>query len=200
MARGRKRRQQPGHGCDRETRCHVRWSVNPQDGLHRIHDTFDADIWDAIRRIFDRTWWKRLWVYREVVLARQVSLLCGDTSIDSTRLSQARALCVWLLDPRYRHSYLPFSSAAKVQAVVYHSGMNFLHEREVRTQDHGFQLPTLSLLRHCISRECTYWRDRIYAVVGLARDAGGFGDRTTGSLPKSFHRLRSDSHQPRSFA
>ena len=38
----------------------------------------DHPLWEALYNLFERPWFRRLWVIQEVVLAREVIILCGD--------------------------------------------------------------------------------------------------------------------------
>jgi Heterokaryon incompatibility protein (HET) len=39
------------------------------------------EIWNVVNRILDQPWFRRAWIYQEVLLARNVQLLYGDRSI-----------------------------------------------------------------------------------------------------------------------
>ncbi|KAF5590843.1 uncharacterized protein FSUBG_10707 [Fusarium subglutinans] len=42
---------------------------------------FQNRAWDAITQIFDRPYWSRVWIYQELVLASNLHLHCGESSI-----------------------------------------------------------------------------------------------------------------------
>lgn len=41
----------------------------------------DDPQWQAVGRFFDRPWFRRLWVVQEFLLARDVSLVCGERNV-----------------------------------------------------------------------------------------------------------------------
>ncbi|KAF9776224.1 hypothetical protein IL306_005631 [Fusarium sp. DS 682] len=46
------------------------------------HDDNDEACWEAVGRIFDRTYWNRSWIIQELVLPGRVTLRCGKYSAD----------------------------------------------------------------------------------------------------------------------
>lgn len=61
-------------------------------------------LWEAVARLFERTWWSRTWVVQEVLLAPELTFVCGDREIGWTSLwrfleslwahSQASTFCL----------------------------------------------------------------------------------------------------------
>ncbi|KAH6438853.1 hypothetical protein HBI59_153700 [Parastagonospora nodorum] len=41
----------------------------------------DDIVWEGLMRILDHEWFRRLWTFQEIVLARQAALVCGTTDI-----------------------------------------------------------------------------------------------------------------------
>jgi hypothetical protein len=152
---------------------YARDGVNLGDSVRNIEHAFDADIWAAILRLFERPWWTRLWIYQEVVLAQQVTILCGKSSLDWLQLHQAFALWSGLLLPQ-NSGYLSVRETGPVVLVLGQSlWTNLVNDRAKRA--YKLNMTMLELLRNCIHRQSTDPRDRIYAIFGLAQDAGDFG-------------------------
>lgn len=66
---------------------------------HRHHDYHGAfmmaglppperSVWTAISKLYNRSWMHRVWVIQEVLLARQLSVFCGNTTLDWESFAQ----------------------------------------------------------------------------------------------------------------
>ncbi|KAL2686910.1 hypothetical protein Neosp_004453 [[Neocosmospora] mangrovei] len=151
--------------------------VNPGEGLRGVSDAFESRVWVSMAKLFMRAWWTRLWIYQEVILARNVILRCGQSSIDWNELTSAYFLLSALLLP-HNAQYLEVRDTGQVVVVMEMSAWtSLIIDRWNRhTQAQLTAQPTLvQLLRNCLSRQSTDPRDRFYAVIGMASDAGDFG-------------------------
>jgi hypothetical protein len=54
----------------------------------------DKRPWKAIRDLFCRAWWNRVWVYQEVVVSRKAMFICGADILDCDHLLVA--ICNWV--------------------------------------------------------------------------------------------------------
>lgn len=52
----------------------------------------------AMRKLLKRSWWYRIWVVQEVLLAKKVTFKCGDAEVSGQRMSSWRALALLVLD------------------------------------------------------------------------------------------------------
>ncbi|KAH7196324.1 heterokaryon incompatibility protein-domain-containing protein [Fusarium flagelliforme] len=147
-------------------------NINPGRALNCIPNAFELAIWTAIRHIFMRAWWARLWIYQEVILARSITLSCGQNSLDWEDLVNVFRLLASLLSPQ-NALYLGVLDTGPVLLVAEMPNWTTL----VVNRAWSTQLPPnmLHLLRSCSTRECTDPRDRFYAMLGLASDARNFG-------------------------
>ncbi|KAK5652633.1 hypothetical protein OQA88_10226 [Cercophora sp. LCS_1] len=153
--------------------AHVNEGVNPGESVNRIVDAFEPRVWTAISRFIERQWWTRLWIYQEVVLAREVVIVCGNKTVTWTTLHQAWAIWSAMMLPD-NAAYLDIQRSGQVTVVLAQANFSpLLYDRVYRM--HGTQLSMLSLLRSCIRRCSTDPRDRIYAIMGIAHDASDFG-------------------------
>ncbi|XXH02246.1 hypothetical protein Hte_008615 [Hypoxylon texense] len=56
-----------------------------QAGVNKHHSEFTAEQWDAFRYLSYHPYWSRVWIVQEVLLARSVTIWCGD-HVFSSRL------------------------------------------------------------------------------------------------------------------
>ncbi|KAH7161856.1 heterokaryon incompatibility protein-domain-containing protein [Dactylonectria macrodidyma] len=152
--------------------AYIHQGVNPGQGLNGIPNAFESTVWTAIRQIFSRAWWMRLWVYQEVMLARSITLLCGQVSLDWEELANAYRVLTSLLSPHNAHHLGILDTGPVVVAMEMSNWTSFVVDRAWGIQT---QPGMLHLLRSCVVRQSTDPRDRFYAVLGLANDARDFG-------------------------
>ncbi|KAF4452935.1 HET-domain-containing protein [Fusarium austroafricanum] len=146
--------------------------VNPGLSLNGIPNAFELAVWTGIRHVFLRAWWTRLWIYQEVMLARSITLVCGQDYLDWEDLANAYRLLTSLLSP-HNGLYLGILDTGPVVVVMQMS--NWTSMVVNRAWGSQVQPSMLHLLRSCLIRQSTDPRDRFYAVLGLASDAGDFG-------------------------
>ncbi|KAH6874039.1 hypothetical protein B0T10DRAFT_465916 [Thelonectria olida] len=115
----------------------------------------------------------RLDSHKEVMLARQITVLFGHQSIDWDELFNAYVLLSALPLPK-NMQYLDVRSTGPVVVVMEMSAWTSLviDRANLPTQ---VRPKMVQLLRSCLSRQSTDLRDRFYAVMGLAEDAANFG-------------------------
>jgi hypothetical protein len=147
-------------------------NINPGRGLNSIPNAFELAIWTAIRRIFMRAWWTRLWIYQEVILARSITLSCGQDSLDWEDLANVYRVLASLLSPQSALYLGPVDTGPVLIVAEMTNWTTMVVNRAWSTQ---VQSNMLHLLRSCSTRQSTDPRDRFYAVLGLASDARNFG-------------------------
>lgn len=120
--------------------------------------SLDAPIWDDVRALFGRTWFRRVWIVQEVVIAPTLKISCGDWMIEWHDLfaamevvDQAHEVLSQDLRP-----WLPFLTFAKHR------------EWEARLK----RWPLYLLLENYRHVDSTLKRDRFFALIGLAHDGG----------------------------
>ncbi|KAI0172455.1 HET-domain-containing protein [Hypoxylon sp. FL1284] len=116
--------------------------------------------WQDVARLFDRSYWRRVWVRQEVALAKGIVVLCGDRMMSWDALIEA---AIFL-----NHNTADFEPIA-AELTRYTSGiydvigMDIL--REMILKDDRVTLEDVILhLRQC---ECTDQRDKVYGGLGL---------------------------------
>jgi hypothetical protein len=78
------------------------WNLELEELLSReitieaLNDFLDPKAWHSIRCLLDRPWWTRLWMVQEVVLPREVTVMCGRKVISWDSFSRWISTCVQL--------------------------------------------------------------------------------------------------------
>lgn len=122
-----------------------------QKSEERREKRLSAQMAQPIRDLFTRSYWKRLWVVQEFVLARHVFFLCGTESLSLPRVHEFHRLYKSLLFNTDAASLLMFR-AESVQ-VVELSGAR------------GWDLGALLFI--FIGKECEDSRDKVYGLLGM---------------------------------
>ncbi|KAM5349772.1 hypothetical protein ACJ41O_006277 [Fusarium nematophilum] len=159
--------------------------INPGEGLRGVPGAFEPTVWASIAELFKRAWWTRLWIYQEVILARNVIIRCGQSSVDWTELTSAYFLLRALLLPHNAQCLEVRYTGQVVMVMDISSWTSLVIDRWNRHTQAG--LTMVQLLRNCLSRQSTDPRDRFYAVMGMAEDAGDFGKPTYDSSVESVY-------------
>ncbi|KAL8917848.1 MAG: hypothetical protein Q9172_005670 [Xanthocarpia lactea] len=121
--------------------------------------------WQALGRLFGRSWYKRSWILQEVSASENVIVVCGPQSVPWTTFYFAAAYIF------YRAGREPCPSPLKdsgyealftLCSLLFNSTMS----EDSRRQETGL-LRLLTQFRHC---EATDPRDKVYALLGMASD------------------------------
>ncbi|OJJ46186.1 hypothetical protein ASPZODRAFT_2071477 [Penicilliopsis zonata CBS 506.65] len=123
-------------------------------------------IWDAIIKILERTWFRRVWIIQELVLAREVTLVCGDRKIPWETFYAAIELC-------FEHAKMPgfeYLLSMKSTASV---ALELGKFRSLSRKNGEFvaQDTLLNLLEVFNLAKSTKYRDKLFALLSLANDA-----------------------------
>ncbi|KAK5086752.1 hypothetical protein LTR05_003920 [Lithohypha guttulata] len=111
----------------------------------------NSDALDSLEDITSRTYWTRLWIIQEIVLAKRLWLFCGSRLISWDDLQ-------FVLAGSKSHS----SSLASGRSRLLH----YLKESRESTNS----IPLSRLVHKFISAECQDGRDKIYALLALAHE------------------------------
>jgi len=117
--------------------------------------------WRALGRILELPWWRRIWTLQEFVLAQSTSLYCGLTRISEGTFARALS-AIWYCEP---HSSLLHPSLWSRP----------WHRRRLRQWHHrgGYteNMSLVALMAYTSSYELSDPRDRIYGLLGLAKES-----------------------------
>ena len=132
---------------------HTITSVSTGETITQGKIPFDAEIWNAVGDVLHRPWFKRLWIWQEVRLAREAYLLCGNEGV------------LW----------------ESVRNVIYYSmqlsadpeRIGRLIRRCFRTIDYQANVevyPLDHILHDARSASCSDSRDKVFGVLSLASE------------------------------
>ncbi len=123
--------------------------------------------WTALRNLYRRDYFSRIWVVQEVALsARDPHVICGSHQTPWSRVMRVAAFCV-------ESSPVLNSSAVKTHAptAMY---MGEVRDALVAAKNH-WSLGLLYLLIRTRRSRATDRRDKLFALYGLANDISGSG-------------------------
>ncbi|KAB5513374.1 hypothetical protein GE09DRAFT_632737 [Coniochaeta sp. 2T2.1] len=137
-----------------------------QSSLAVIRNPFGGLEWQALARLFQRPYWKRVWVIQEITLAAQVTLRCGQASCGYGWFFPM-ALLMNHCDQRniWAH-YGPidlqtFTMHKSIVIVAVQPTMLVPRGRGIERQN------VMRLLRTTASAQATDPRDKVYALLSL---------------------------------
>lgn len=113
-----------------------------------------SGAWNALGRIFERAWFRRLWVLQEAALAEIALVICGGQTVAWNDLVTA---C------RCQVGYQNHEQEA-------HSSMLAIETQRERHR-RGLESPLIDILLLCSDFACTDPKDKIFGLLGLTTDA-----------------------------
>ncbi|KAL1622801.1 hypothetical protein SLS54_004821 [Diplodia seriata] len=108
-----------------------------------------------VRKLLERAWFSRIWVLQEVYMAKEVTVLCGDKSVEWE--PDIQLLSVWPA----QNKLVQFPQALSMRTAPWKSGM---------AQNDLFYL--LAETKHC---HCEDPRDRIFALFSMSSEESQLG-------------------------
>lgn len=116
--------------------------------------------WAHLSRLFNRSWFERLWVIQELGVSQEALLLCGGIEISWVTIEDAAAFILRPdpATPAAIQKFLPLMGAHRVTQVALKS---------VSGIDRG---NLLTVLRQTQGANCSDPRDKLYAVLGVVED------------------------------
>jgi len=117
--------------------------------------TLNSPKWIALRNIFGRPYFRRMWIVQEVALGKKSVVYCGSHSVSWDDLTKS-ALC------------LEGDTLRQVEA---HRVVKMIKElKRLDGDEYPGHRPFVNLLHQSFNLLCTNPRDKIYGVLGLASD------------------------------
>ena len=139
----------------------VDWSTNKMtlvstgETITRFTDPFDDKMWMSVEDLLGRPWFERLWIWQEVRLAREAYLFCGNEGVP------------W---ESFRKAIYYLHQAPKPHAVGHLTrrcfGISHYSGNGVDAYD-----DLIPVLENARSASCSDPRDKIFAVLNLARES-----------------------------
>jgi hypothetical protein len=128
-----------------------------------------AGPWEGIAALVERTYWNRIWIVQEYLLANQTIVQCGWDYMDGVRFDKAISIIAELAElKRPPCLLLPQSIQRSLDRIANGPGVNLSKSRTPCGQYWGCTL--LQLLETCKKSKSCDPHDRIYAILGLAGD------------------------------
>jgi hypothetical protein len=133
---------------------------------YNILDPSNALLWLSFGFFLDRPWWRRSWVFQEVVVSRKATLHCGSRTIDWDDFALAliatfNMLRITVDDERSDLLFLKITN---------HLIMNIRQPYLMVSSRIGFDYPKMSLLgllRSIQNAKATDPRDKVYSILAL---------------------------------
>jgi hypothetical protein len=125
-------------------------------------------FWKSLGIFFQRRWFTRVWVIQEVTLATKANVICGEQSIDwddITKISRYLTLTSWT------RWLSPGAFLQDIDTDKSHHGIPTIlraNSSSMRTGDSNILLYSLIRSRRFIASD---WRDKVYAILGVAGDS-----------------------------
>jgi hypothetical protein len=145
---------------------------------HGPRSSFGADIWQtmkrknedslqrlsnnrrSIERLLCRSYWSRLWVVQEFVLARDLVLACGPCAITLDAISRLRftssSAVLW--------GYTTLVTIPEPVATLLDARKDLKSDKAI-----SYEMHLITLLRDFSMRQCEDPRDKVYGLVALCR-------------------------------
>lgn len=114
--------------------------------------------WTAIKDLYHRDYWKRVWIVQEVCLAREVVIVCGRTQAPWAHVSE--------LHRARKHIWTGYLSIEELD--FRRSRLAHITNVQINSQTKGCSLWTL--LESFRELQCHQIHDKIYGFLGLAND------------------------------
>lgn len=123
--------------------------------------------WTALENLLVRPWWKRVWTVQELTIARTATFFCGTASISRSDFKTAM-YSVWLCGRWERRilsraAFYPAWNRRRLH-------MWYNTDRQAASDGPVRELPLIGMMAFCGDHSATDPRDRIYSLLGLARD------------------------------
>ena len=131
------------------------WNMSQEKLLHA-----GVDIWRACASLSNRTYWTRLWIIQEILLARWPILVCGSKRAPW----QSWAVSLDVLET-FKDQTLTWT------CWLHDSSANFICRQWFSTSDGVASDHLMKLVVRFRQSNCSDTRDHIFGLIGLASDA-----------------------------
>ncbi|KAG8159788.1 hypothetical protein KVR01_010425 [Diaporthe batatas] len=146
-----------GHGDDIPYKVDSLFDIISHIGQHnQIPSPEEREIWTALGRLFQRSWFERVWCLQEAVLAPSAKVMLGEHTTFWERVGLAARTI------HYNSSHFPSGEGLKdgVRNAYLMYWLSHVHERRVVPS----VLVLLQLTRRFMASDC---RDKIYGILGI---------------------------------
>ncbi len=141
----------------------------PDSWSGRKIPSLNDGIWKDINALFQREWFRRVWIIQEVVLGDKVKLLCGKWTVDWDDIFEALKISKEAIEEKC-------CSASGLKSLIRATDHTQALWMIRQTYHHGVlgqKQDIFSLLELSAHARATRERDRLFALLGLASDTSG---------------------------
>ncbi|KAE8378080.1 heterokaryon incompatibility protein-domain-containing protein [Aspergillus bertholletiae] len=133
--------------------------------LQQIVPIGSSTFWNNLGKLLQRKWFRRIWVVQEIVLARDIIVVCGGQRIKWDEFCDVVSSCFDYADQCRPGRW--FSRNDRAGSVLHLAQFR----KECRVHG-GFaaKYPLLTLFEHFQLTEATRRRDKLFALLNLASD------------------------------
>ncbi|KAF2117943.1 heterokaryon incompatibility protein-domain-containing protein [Lophiotrema nucula] len=146
-----------------------------------FQELFDQQLDQAFLALFQRAYWTRMWIVQEVLLAKNLVILCGDQLCDwSTMVSIASDLLYLgrflgldgLPVDKFSNTQISTARLRHLQSQIVGSPAYYILTKgmdssRLQQREAGWEIR--ELIQTWYQQECADPRDRVYALLGLSR-------------------------------
>lgn len=141
---------------------------NPKDLPTIDFPKVEDPTWSILTKLLERKWFRRVWVAQELVLAQEAIVVCGAHQMPWDTFHAAVELCFAVVESGGFGFLLPRQT--KVAAVLHLGAFRRYYYSDRVGQDRAPRDELLTLLEHFQMAEATRQRDKLFALLSLAKD------------------------------
>jgi hypothetical protein len=164
----------PSHGLDLDTSLEFgQLDFKPEQEGQHDWDAWDEvweglsttprSAWEGFAGLMERTYWTRIWIVQEYLLAKNIMIHCGLDSIDGGDLE--KVLVKTLEFKQERHDNFPAHINQSIERIKNSAGIRITERRRDKIRRN-----LADLLETTKSSMCHDPHDRIYGILALADD------------------------------
>ncbi|KAI8657946.1 HET domain-containing protein [Fusarium keratoplasticum] len=145
----------------------IGYSYQGDSGALRM--VLDAKIGDAIFSLFSRVYWRRIWIIQEVLLAREIRIVCGLRCMNWNKLNSFFGG----MEISMLQSGSQFHGSQRASKIMNAPGYILVKEKaflETNPQLKEQGAPISDLLLSFGNFECRDRRDKVYGMLGISSD------------------------------
>ncbi|OGM44113.1 hypothetical protein ABOM_007286 [Aspergillus bombycis] len=137
----------------------------PSRGGDEVIPRLGSTFWDDLGKLLERKWFRRIWVVQEIVLARDIIVMCGNQRVPWGRFCDTLSRLFYHAEQSSSGLFLSRGSTAG-------SVLRLAAFRKACWEGGDFEAKyqLLSLFEHFQWTEATQRRDKLFALLNLARD------------------------------
>ena len=152
--------------------------------------------WEALARFLEQSYWTRIWIVQEYLLARNIIIYCGRKAIDSRYLDMALN-SIDLITPEQYLEYPPYFKEI-TKRINNSVGKGIIESRRrsefdaTRNRTRRRARTLFDLIKKTRRSRCHDPHDRIYAIIGLADEMWTASDSIPIDYDRSIFKVKMD--------